>query len=336
MYCVAEEAYIRTLYYKSMLLNRMVKSKAVRYTGGGSDNDTIHRFSEKIKIIKTQIADTPCIYEMKQKLDKLAYFYTNIQAYILKKANNDLSHPEIKVEVYDNYDFTKEPKYIDGSIPYLIKKYKGYCIILAKQINELKKKYKDNISPIDNNILSIDDILLSIGDILLSIDTLKASFVKNTIPHIFTHIFTFPSTRENQKDRLVTLQIELNKIKDDLTKIKNIYSADTDFEDEYTKEDNVKQLQDAELKKLQEQYQQYLREQEDNNRKSNQRIFIDRALPKNASTGGSPKIKRVSKKDILGKERCIYKISGDRKEYVKYKGDLITLKDYKNIMKKKK
>jgi len=52
--------------------------------------------------------------------------------------------------------------------------------------------------------------------------------------------------------------------------------------------------------------------------------------------GGSPKIKRVSKKDVLGKERCIYKISGDRKEYVKYKGDLMTLKDYKNIMKKKK
>jgi hypothetical protein len=52
--------------------------------------------------------------------------------------------------------------------------------------------------------------------------------------------------------------------------------------------------------------------------------------------GGSPKIKKTTKKDVLGKERCIYKISGDRKEYVKYKGDLITLKDYKNIMKKKK
>jgi hypothetical protein len=52
--------------------------------------------------------------------------------------------------------------------------------------------------------------------------------------------------------------------------------------------------------------------------------------------GGSPKIKKTTKKDVLGKERCIYKISGDRKEYVKYKGGLITLKDYKNIMKKKK
>ncbi len=62
---------------------------------------------------------------------------------------------------------------------------------------------------------------------------------------------------------------------------------------------------------------------------------LDHPIP-NASAGGSPKIKKVSKKDVLGKERCIYKISGDRKEYVKYKGDLITLKDYKNIMKKKK
>jgi hypothetical protein len=318
MYCVAEEAYIRTLYYKSMLLNRMVKSKAVRYTGGGSDNDTIDRFSKEFEIIKTQIDDTPCIYEMKQRLDKLAYFYTINSKYILKKANNDSSDMEIDVEVYDNYDFTKKPKYIAGSIPYGIKKYKDYCIILAKQINELRKVYKDN------NILPIDNNISSIGNILLSIITLKASFVKNTIPHIFT----FPSTRENQRDTLLILEIELKKIKNDLTKIKNIYSADTDFEDEYTKEDNVKQLQDAELKKLQEQY---LKEQEDKKATSTQSIFFDRA-----STGGSPKIKRVSKKDILGKERCIYKISGDRKEYVKYKGYLITLKDYKNIMKKKK
>jgi len=308
-----------------MLLNRMVKSKAVRYTGGGSDNDTIDRFSKEFEIIKTQIAEYPCIYEMRQKLDKLVYFYKINSVYIQEEANNDSSYREINVEVYDDDDFTKKVSYINMSIPSGIEEYKKYCRILAEQINELRERYKDNIS-------SIDNILLSIDDILLSIITLKESFVKNTIPHIFT----FPTTRENQKDRLLTLQIELKKIKDGLTEIMNIYSADTDFEDEYTKEDNVKKLEGAKLKELQEQYQQYLREQEDNNRKSDKRIFIDRALPENASTGGSPKIKKVSKKDILGKERCIYKISGDRKEYVKYKGDLITLKDYKNIMKKKK
>ena len=47
-------------------------------------------------------------------------------------------------------------------------------------------------------------------------------------------------------------------------------------------------------------------------------------------TGGS--YKKTNKKNILGRERCIYKKSGDRKEYLKYKGDLITVKEYKIIM----
>ena len=49
------------------------------------------------------------------------------------------------------------------------------------------------------------------------------------------------------------------------------------------------------------------------------------------SIGGK---KTSSKKEVLGKMRCIYKIPGDRKEYVKYKGKLITLKDYKMLNKK--
>jgi|SaaInlV_125m_DNA_1040241.scaffolds.fasta_scaffold19887_3 hypothetical protein len=49
------------------------------------------------------------------------------------------------------------------------------------------------------------------------------------------------------------------------------------------------------------------------------------------SSGG----KKHSKKDILGKSRCIYKIKGYRKEYTKHKGKLITVKEYKSIIKTK-
>lgn len=50
-----------------------------------------------------------------------------------------------------------------------------------------------------------------------------------------------------------------------------------------------------------------------------------------ASTGG----KKTVKKMILGKLRCIYKILGSRKEYVKHKGVLITVTDYKKLMNRK-
>ena len=54
------------------------------------------------------------------------------------------------------------------------------------------------------------------------------------------------------------------------------------------------------------------------------------------STPDSKGCKKTSKKEVLGKMRCIYKIPGDRKEYVKYKGKLITVKDYKMLNKKPK
>jgi hypothetical protein len=42
----------------------------------------------------------------------------------------------------------------------------------------------------------------------------------------------------------------------------------------------------------------------------------------------------IVKKEINGKLRCIYKITGSRKEHLKYKGRLITVADYKKLMKK--
>ena len=45
--------------------------------------------------------------------------------------------------------------------------------------------------------------------------------------------------------------------------------------------------------------------------------------------------KKHSKREVLGKMMVIYKIKGDRKEYVRHKGKLITIKDYKALMKQK-
>jgi hypothetical protein len=41
--------------------------------------------------------------------------------------------------------------------------------------------------------------------------------------------------------------------------------------------------------------------------------------------------KKLKKKNILGTEKCIYKKQGDRKEYIRHKGKLITVKEYRKI-----
>ena len=51
-------------------------------------------------------------------------------------------------------------------------------------------------------------------------------------------------------------------------------------------------------------------------------------------TLGGGSYKKSNKKNILGRERCIYKKSGDRKEYIKYKGVYIAIREYKKLMKK--
>ena len=40
-------------------------------------------------------------------------------------------------------------------------------------------------------------------------------------------------------------------------------------------------------------------------------------------------------KEILGKQMKIYKMPDSRKEYVKYKGELLHISDYKDLMKQK-
>tara|TARA_B110000046_G_scaffold143363_1_gene150302 strand:- start:206 stop:1927 length:1722 start_codon:yes stop_codon:yes gene_type:complete len=44
---------------------------------------------------------------------------------------------------------------------------------------------------------------------------------------------------------------------------------------------------------------------------------------------------KTPKKEILGKIRCIYKVPGSRKEHVKHNGQLISVSDYKKLMKQR-
>tara|TARA_Y100000389_G_scaffold158850_1_gene160429 strand:- start:272 stop:859 length:588 start_codon:yes stop_codon:yes gene_type:complete len=64
-------------------------------------------------------------------------------------------------------------------------------------------------------------------------------------------------------------------------------------------------------------------------------FFISKSKTSNAENGGGKKSKKLPKKEILGKMRSIYKIPGDKKEYLKHKGKLITVKEYKELMKAK-
>uniref|UniRef100_A0A6C0K9M3 Uncharacterized protein n=1 Tax=viral metagenome TaxID=1070528 RepID=A0A6C0K9M3_9ZZZZ len=57
-----------------------------------------------------------------------------------------------------------------------------------------------------------------------------------------------------------------------------------------------------------------------------------KAVRKPANHAKPTNVAKQSKKVILGKERCIYKVKGSNKDHIKYKGTLITVADYKKLM----
>jgi hypothetical protein len=299
-----------------MLLNRMVKSKTVIYTGGGDEED--------YKYIKEQIRKHTYIFYMKtylEKLDKL-YSVTNKLIDIEIEFYDEPADALIQGEYYKAYDDTETTNigFDKRTITINKNKHKEYCEKLASTINKtrihirLKKpEEENNISKVIGNI----DIILDNIDIILS--------------------------RHSNQPKNSWIE-ELERIRIYLIKARVVYSTDTDFKDIYTVEKEKEEKRIADSINIYSQNLQIEKEKQEERMLQNNisgtfqngQVKNMDDYPNNPTIGGSPKIKKANKKDVLGKERCIYKISGDRKEYVKYKGNLMTLKDYKNIMKKKK
>jgi flagellar biosynthesis GTPase FlhF len=85
------------------------------------------------------------------------------------------------------------------------------------------------------------------------------------------------------------------------------------------------------------------KEREDNYQKllrRTQRTFVEQmahsTMKKVPRFFGYDGVGGSQSKEILGKQRRIYKVAGSRKEHVKYKGQLIPVSDYKKLMKLKR
>lgn len=117
--------------------------------------------------------------------------------------------------------------------------------------------------------------------------------------------------------------------------------ASTDFQNSLSEAAMRMRQQNAikeSLKKDNEQMQAALKKRREERSLKRQQNWKNRgALSKNGvSSNGGFRNKKYSipqSKVILGKIRRIYKIAGSRKEYIKYKKELIAVSDYKKLMK---
>jgi len=134
---------------------------------------------------------------------------------------------------------------------------------------------------------------------------------KEEVNKITTYLYENFHDKNNEKDTIIRWEI---LVKDHLEKMRKIV-------DEFKKLEQI-----IERKK----YENLSRQQFEIDEMEREGLF------KKEENIGGKKSKKLPKKEILGKMICIYKIPGDHKEYVRHKGKLITLKDYKELMKAKK
>jgi len=131
---------------------------------------------------------------------------------------------------------------------------------------------------------------------------------------------------ENEKN-----SINLNK----LYKAYNTYRDYTNNYIDYINNNNLAELNKSTIKLLNDDLnkeEEYILQQED--QRGGKRI--SKANSKKVAKKPVVSQKKQSEcKEILGKKMKIYKMPDSRKEYVKYKGELHHIADYKNLMKQK-
>jgi hypothetical protein len=208
-------------------------------------------------------------------------------------------------------------------------------------INTLKPipRIEENLETIvDNNISSFKARFDKIIDLLKQecggfksfmcsavVHGITASIGKNTIKDLYDSLFKLKKNKICDEDLIKFIKDVIPIIQENLAEV-------TEFED------NLKDLETAnkELLKVSVGGKKSSRAGRKEIHGKQKKIYV-KSNYKNkdkdivAKTSDKPVI--IAKKIILGKERCIYKIQGSKREHVKYKGSIITVTDYKKLMK---
>jgi hypothetical protein len=213
--------------------------------------------------------------------------------------------------ILDKYNAKIETAHSSGGHKSYKKKYNTLPILIHKQkvvkcikSNKIIKDVKDGKVSKDKTVKS-NKIIKDVKDSKVSKDkTVKSNKIIKDV-----------KDRKVSKDKTVKSNKIIKDVKDSkVSKDKNVKDVK---DSKVSKDKNVKDVKDGKASK-------------DKTVKSNN-IIKDIKDGKEVKDKAEKKLKIGKEKitkNILGKDRRIYKITGDRKEYVKYKNELITVKEY--------
>lgn len=240
--------------------------------------------------------------------------------------------PYLKLDIYSNTAYSDNQQH--------------YSPIndLLKPLNEFKEKISDISTAVNENKKIVEAGKNNLNDIKLHLEELNNIInlkeFREKISDISAALNKHIIEVENGINNINVIKLrleELKKILEELKNIKNlsinlfavldkqgniIYTIDDEADEDYEPKNGRPTIVDFDIIDSQ-----------------IEKIIIEiKKLEQHSDTssgGGSKKSKKLPKKEILGEMRCIYKIPGDKKEYLKHKGKLITVKEYKELMKAK-